>query len=51
MLRLFDIRTFKEMEPLRGHEKEVTCGSHQPIENSQELNPNAMRSCRMASDS
>jgi polyadenylation factor subunit 2 len=27
MLRLFDIRTFKEMEPLRGHEKEVTCGS------------------------
>jgi WD40 repeat protein len=27
LVRLFDIRTFKELEPLRGHGKEVTCES------------------------
>jgi hypothetical protein len=25
LVRLFDIRTFKELEPLKGHPKEVTC--------------------------
>jgi polyadenylation factor subunit 2 len=25
LVRLFDIRTFKELEPLKGHDKEVTC--------------------------
>jgi len=27
LVRLFDIRTFKELEPLKGHPKEVTCES------------------------
>jgi len=35
LVRLFDIRTFKELEPLKGHPKEVTCEScrgHVPSE-------------------
>jgi WD40 repeat protein len=34
LVRLFDIRTFKELEPLKGHPKEVTCESCGRIANN-----------------